>query len=80
MWSWPLVCGLFADNVGLLSVNVVQKQPLFAVQGVYVCGPLQLPLTQHRQGNVRNNTYTKLRLYQEFYVVAFKITKTDIIP
>ena len=53
MWSWALVCGLFADNVGLLSVNlvlkgvlfaanVVQKRPLFVVQNVFVCGPLQV--------------------------------------
>ena len=53
MWSWTLVCGLFAVNVGLLSVNlvlkgvlfaanVVQKKPLFVVQSVLVCGPLQL--------------------------------------
>ncbi len=55
MWSWALVCGLFPDNVVLLSVNVVlrvvlfavnvvQKRILFVVQGVYVCGPLQLPV------------------------------------
>ncbi len=78
MWSWLLVCGLFADNVVLMgilfAVNVVRKQPLFAVHGVYVCGPLQLlilleafhtkPHCEHDE-NFKNHFFTLLDRHVE---------------
>jgi hypothetical protein len=53
MWSRSDVFGLFANNVGpfssnvvpggrLFSINLVPKQRMFLRQAIYVLGPLQL--------------------------------------
>jgi hypothetical protein len=84
MWSRPDILGLFSNNVGPFSRNVVLSGPLFSInlvpktamlsgRGVYVLSPLQLGVEGGPELVSREKKVTQLIIESRGRVEVFRL-------